>query len=98
MSVNPEDKEMDIAVSMFSYNGSQNVNSIDRFYINKDFVIDVVKVIDGEKGKLAAMPTKAKTGNDGQTEYNQVCYLVTKEFREEMYWIMEIVAECVSTT
>ena len=31
------------------------------------------------------MPTKNTEAKDGKTEYSEVCYPVTKEFREQLY-------------
>ena len=31
------------------------------------------------------MPTKTTEGKDGKTEYSEVCYPVTKEFRKQLY-------------
>ena len=31
------------------------------------------------------MPTKNTEGKDGKTEYSEVCYPGTKEFREQLY-------------
>ena len=31
------------------------------------------------------MPSKGTTDADGKTEYNEICYPVTKEFRENLY-------------
>ena len=53
--------------------------------IDDEFVVHDIKVIEGEKGSFVAMPTKTTEGKDGKTEYSEVCYPVTKEFREQLY-------------
>ena len=53
--------------------------------LDNEFVVHDIKVIEGEKGSFVAMPTKTTEGKDGKTEYSEVCYPVTKEFREQLY-------------
>ncbi|MCR5836856.1 MAG: SpoVG family protein [Lachnospiraceae bacterium] len=84
VSVHPEEDKMDIGITM-QQSSNNSFKCIGRFYIGKDFVVDGVKIIDSDKGPFVAMPTKSKTDGAGKTEYNQICYPITKEFREELY-------------
>ena len=84
VSVHPEEDKMDIGITM-QQSSNNSFKCIGRFYIGKDFVVDGVKIIDSDKGPFVAMPTKSKTDGTGKTEYNQICYPITKEFREELY-------------
>lgn len=84
VSVHPEEDKMDIGITM-QQSSNNSFKCIGRFYIGKDLVVDGVKIIDSDKGPFVAMPTKSKTDGTGKTEYNQICYPITKEFREELY-------------
>ena len=44
-----------------------------------------MKVIDSNNGVFVSMPSKTSTGADGKNEYTEICYPVTKEFREQLY-------------
>lgn len=77
--------KVSVSVAMYPCNFNEKIESIGKIYIDKCFVIDGVRVIEGEKGSFVAMPTKTTEGKDGKTEYSEVCYPVTKEFREQLY-------------
>lgn len=83
--VNPDHKEVDYTINLFACNGSQKIESMARIKFADCFAIDGVKVVASDKGSFVAMPSKAKTGADGKTEYTDICYPVTKEFREQLY-------------
>ena len=85
ISVNSGKDKVGVSVAMYPCNFNENIESIGKIYIDKCFVIDGVRVIEGEKGSFVAMPTKTTEGKDGKTEYSEVCYPVTKEFREQLY-------------
>lgn len=85
ISVNSGKDKVGVSVAMYPCNFNENIESIGKIYIDKRFVIDGVRVIEGEKGSFVAMPTKTTEGKDGKTEYSEVCYPVTKEFREQLY-------------
>lgn len=82
---NAGDTKFEYQIQLFDYNGNSNIESIGRIKFNDCFAIDGVKVIDGSKGSFVSMPSKGTTGTDGKTEYNEICYPVTKEFRENLY-------------
>ena len=83
VQVHPDEDELNIGITMQN-SRNQNFKCIGRFYLDKDFVVDGVKVINSDKGPFVAMPSKSKTGNDGKEEYSQICYPITKEFRDEL--------------
>lgn len=77
--------KVSVSVAMYPCNFNEKIESIGKIYIDKCFVIDGVRVIESEKGSFVAMPTKTTEGKDGKIEYSEVCYPVTKEFREQLY-------------
>ena len=74
-----------VSVAMYPCNFNDKIESIGKIYIDKCFVVDGVRVIASEKGSFVAMPTRATESKDGKREYTEMCYLVTKEFREQLY-------------
>lgn len=45
-----------------------------------------ITVKEAKNGELfVAMPTRATENKDGKREYTEMCYPVTKEFREQLY-------------
>lgn len=44
-----------------------------------------MKVIDSNNGVFISMPSKTSTGTEGKNKYTEICYPVTKEFREQLY-------------
>ncbi len=85
VTVNPKTKKLTYEVNMFACNGNTNIESMGRVKFDDCFVVDGLKVIDSEKGSFVAMPSKGRTGEDGNLEYTDICYPVTKEFREKLY-------------
>ena len=77
--------KVSVSVAMYPCNFNEKIESIGKIYIDKCFLIDGVRVNEGEKGSFVAMPTKNTEGKDGKAEYSEVCYPVTKEFREQLY-------------
>ena len=66
---------------------SGNVRGIGRIYFNDNFVINNVSVLQGKENLFVAMPSyKTKQKDEqGKAIYQDVCYPVTKEFREVLY-------------
>lgn len=75
VSVNPYERQ------------SGNVRGIGRIYFNDNFVVNNVSVLQGKEKLFVAMPSyKTKqTDEQGKAIYQDVCYPVTKEFREVLY-------------
>lgn len=74
-----------VSVAMYPCNFNDRIESIGKIYIDKCFVVDGVRVIASEKGSFVAMPTRATESKDGKRKYTEMCYPVTKEFREQLY-------------
>lgn len=75
VSVNPYERQ------------SGNVRGIGRIYFNDNFVVNNVSVLQGKENLFVAMPSyKTKQKDEqGKAVYQDVCYPVTKEFREVLY-------------
>ena len=80
--------DLQFKVSVVPYERqSGNVRGIVRIYFNDNFVINNVSVLQGKENLFVAMPsykTKQKE-EQGKAVYQDVCYPVTKEFREVLY-------------
>ena len=69
--------QVDVRISSIRPEGS--VRAIASVNLNNCFAIRNVKVVDSSKGLFVAMPSY-KAGN----EYKDICFPVTKEFREQL--------------
>lgn len=80
--------DLQFKVSVVPYERqSGNVRGIGRVYFNDNFVVNNVSVLQGKENLFVAMPSyKTKqTDEQGKAIYQDVCYPVTKEFREVLY-------------
>lgn len=81
-----EEPEFQVKVTPFEReNGA--IRGLGRIYFENQFVVNNVSLLQGQKGLFVAMPsyqTKQKDKN-GNPEYQDICYPVTKEFREKLY-------------
>lgn len=84
-TANSKDTKLNYGVKLFECNSNSKIESIGRIKFDECFVIDCVKVIDSNNGVFVSMPSKTSTGADGKNEYTEICYPVTKEFREQLY-------------
>ncbi|WP_370805854.1 SpoVG family protein [Eubacterium ventriosum] len=75
-----------VSVNPFERQGS-NIGGIGRIYLNDNFVVNNVSVLQGKENLFVAMPSyKTKQKDEqGKAIYQDVCYPVTKEFREVLY-------------
>lgn len=75
-----------VKVTPFEREGS-NIKGLARIYLDDSFVINNVSVLQGKDNVFVAMPSyKTKqTDEQGKAIYQDVCYPVTKEFRENLY-------------
>lgn len=75
-----------VKVMPFEREGS-NVLGLARIYFEDSFVVGNVSILKGKEKEFVAMPSyKAKqSGKDGKPKYQDVCFPVTKEFREKLY-------------
>ena len=64
-----------------------------RIYIDESFIVNNVNILQGKENIFVSMPAYKTKQNDeqGKPIYQDVCYPVTKEFREKLY--TEIVRE-----
>lgn len=73
-----------VSVKEKSYEDSKIVGSAEINFDNS-FVIHNVKVVSGEKGLFVSMPNILKKNQENETSFNDICFPVTKEFREILY-------------
>lgn len=89
---NPQEPEFRVAVTPFEREGS-NIRGLARIYFEDSFVVSNVSVIQGKEKEFVAMPSHMvkQNGKDGKPQYQDVCFPVTKEFREKLY---QAITEC----
>ncbi len=75
-----------VSVTPYEREGS-SIKGFARVYINDNFVISNVSILQGSNGLFVTMPSyKTKQVDDkGKDIYRDICYPVTKEFRETLY-------------
>lgn len=75
-----------VSVTHFEREGS-NIRGLARIFFEDRFVVNNVTILQGKDNIFIAMPSyKTKhTDEEGKTVYQDVCYPVTKEFREKLY-------------
>lgn len=81
-----EEPEFTVKVSPYEREGS-NILGLARIYFEDSFVIGNVSILKGKENDFVAMPSH-KTGKKDKHDkpiYQDVCYPVTKEFREKLY-------------
>ena len=80
------DLQFKVSVNPYERQGG-NVRGVGRIYFNDNFVINNVSVLQGKENLFVAMPSyKTKQKDEqGKAVYQDVCYPVTKEFREVLY-------------
>lgn len=84
--------EFSVTVTPYEREGS-NIRGLARIYFDDSFIINNVSILQGKDRVFVAMPSyKTKqTDEQGKAVYQDVCYPVTKEFREKLY--SEIVSQ-----
>ena len=84
--------EFSVTVTPFEREGS-NIRGLARIYFDDSFIVNNVSILQGKDKVFVAMPSyKTKqTDEQGKAVYQDVCYPVTKEFREKLY--AEIVSQ-----
>lgn len=75
-----------VKATPFERDGS-NLKGLARIYLEECFVINNVSLLQGRNGLFVAMPSyKTKqTDEQGKSIYQDICFPVTKEFREKLY-------------
>lgn len=74
----PAEPEFRVAVTPFEREGS-NIRGLARIYFEDCFVVSNISIIQGKEKEFVAMPSY-RAGN----KYRDVCFPVTKEFREKI--------------
>ena len=78
--------EFSVTVTPYERDGS-NIRGLARVYFEDSFIVNNVSILQGKDKLFVAMPSyKTKqTDEQGKAVYQDVCYPVTKEFREKLY-------------
>lgn len=78
--------EFSVTVTPYEREGS-NIRGIARVYFEDSFIVNNMSILQGKDKLFVAMPSyKTKqTDEQGKAIYQDVCYPVTKEFREKLY-------------
>lgn len=78
--------EFSVTVTPYEREGS-NIRGLARVYFEDSFIVNNVSILQGKDKLFVAMPSyKTKqTDEQGKAIYQDVCYPVTKEFREKLY-------------
>ena len=85
-AVNPSEPVFRVAVTPYEREGS-NILGLGHIYFEDSFVVNNVSILKGKDREFVAMPSylAKQKGKDGKPQYQDVCFPVTKEFREKMY-------------
>lgn len=75
-----------VSVAPYEKEGS-NIRGLARIYFEDSFIVNNVNILQGKEKVFVAMPAyKTKqVDENGKAVYQDVCYPVTKEFREKLY-------------
>lgn len=78
--------EFSVTVTPYEREGS-NVKGLARIYFEDSFIVNNISILQGKENVFVAMPAYKTKQTDGQGKaiYQDVCYPVTKEFREKLY-------------
>lgn len=79
-----------VSVVPFEKEGS-NIRGLARVYFDDCFVVSNINILQGKEKVFVAMPSyKTKqVDENGKSIYQDICYPVTKEFREKLYGDVE---------
>ncbi len=82
----PKELKFSVGVSLFERPHS-NLQGLARIYLDDCFVINNVSILKGKESEFVAMPSYMARPAAGDTpaRYQDVCYPVTKEFRDKLY-------------
>lgn len=75
-----------VSVSPYEKEGS-NIRGLARIYFEDNFVVNSVSIIQGREKLFVSMPSykTRQVDEQGKTIYRDICYPVTKGFREKLY-------------
>lgn len=86
--VGENDDIADFTVKVTSFEREEsNIRGLARIYLEDNFVVNNVSILQGKEELFVAMPSYKtnQTDENGKAIYQDVCYPVTKEFREKLY-------------
>ena len=91
-AINSKEPEVRVAVTPFEREGS-NIRGLVRICFEDSFIVNNASVIKGKEKEFVSMPSylTSKSGKDGKGQYQDICFPVTKEFRQKLY---DAVLEC----
>lgn len=83
---NIEPPKFSVTVTPYERQGS-NIKGLARIYFDDCFIVNNVNILQGKENLFVAMPSyKTKqVDENGKAVYQDVCYPVTKDFREKLY-------------
>ena len=89
---NPKEPEVLVTVTPFEREGS-NICGLVRICFDDSFVVNNASVVKGKEKEFVSMPLYLanKSGKDGKGQYQDICFPMTKEFRQKLY---DAVLEC----
>ena len=78
--------EFSVTVTPYEREGS-NIKGLARIYFENSFIVNNVNILQGKEKIFVSMPSyKTKQVDEqGKAMYQDVCYPVTKEFRDKLY-------------
>ena len=82
--------EFSVPATPYEREGS-NIRGLARIYFEDSFIVNNVNILQGKEKVFVAMPsykTKQKDEN-GKDIYQDICYPVTRDFREKLYGEIE---------
>lgn len=81
-----------VTVTPYEREGS-NIKGLARIYFENSFIVNNINIVQGKEKIFVSMPSyKTKQVDEqGKPIYQDVCYPVTKDFREKLY--NEIISE-----
>ena len=84
--------EFSVTVTPYEREGS-NIKGLARIYFENSFIVNNINIVQGKEKIFVSMPSyKTKQVDEqGKPIYQDVCYPVTKDFRERLY--NEIISE-----
>ena len=84
--------EFSVTVTPYEREGS-NIKGLARIYFENSFIVNNINIVQGKEKIFVSMPSyKTKQVDEqGKPIYQDVCYPVTKDFREKLYH--EIISE-----
>lgn len=72
-------KITNVKITWRNPNQEENLKGMANITLENSLVINGIKIFNGKKGLFISMP---QIKNEKKNEYNEVCFPITKEFRE----------------